>query len=80
MSKRGRPYPDDVITPLEEEIYDRTCDECGRDMGYAPPSHICGPCEYLAKRPRCVTCKKRPQMGKSTNLCFPCFRGVPVAD
>ena len=24
MSKRGRPYPDDVITPLEEEQYDRS--------------------------------------------------------
>jgi hypothetical protein len=21
-----------------------TCDECGRDMGYRPPSHLCAPC------------------------------------
>lgn len=46
MSKRGRPYPDDVITPLEEALYDlNRCTECGKDMGFEPPSILCAPCE-----------------------------------
>ena len=26
------------------------CEECGRDMGYRPPSHLCAPC-MLGVRP-----------------------------
>lgn len=30
--------------PIEERERD-TCHICGRDMGFAPPSYICAPCE-----------------------------------
>lgn len=57
-----------------------SCPECGRDMGYSPPSQLCAPC-YLGIRPEtklCAICKKKPQAGAHTNLCHPCLRGVPV--
>ena len=32
------------------EDYTFTCDECGKDMGFNPPSHLCAPC-YLGIHP-----------------------------